>query len=257
MLRIDINCDMGESFGRYNLGNDEKIMEYVTSINVACGFHAGDPIVMEKTIINALKNNIEIGAHPGYPDILGFGRRNIDITPQEARVYTIYQIGALNGFVKACGGKLQHVKPHGAFYNQAARDYNLAIGICEAIYAVEPELVMLGLSGSMLIKAAKDIGLRTASEVFADRNYNSDGTLVDRAQKNSQINDFDECIKRVIIMVKEQKVKSIDGIDISISPESICIHGDEPNALDFAKNINQQIKQSGINLIAFGKLGGL
>lgn len=256
MLSIDLNCDMGESFGRYRLGDDENIMDYVTSVNIACGFHAGDPIVMEDTVTQAIKKNKAIGAHPGFPDLLGFGRRSMDINPKEARAYTIYQVGALYGFIKAQGGKLQHVKPHGAFYNLAAKNYEIALGISEAIYDIDPEIILLGLSNSMLIKAGKDIGIRTCSEVFADRTYNSDGTLVSRSHPDSQVKDVNECIERVIRMIKENKVKSLNGIDIPIYPESICIHGDGPNALEFAKNINIRLKQSGIHLLAFGEIKG-
>jgi len=177
VITVDINSDLGESFGRYKIGNDELVIQQVTSVNIACGFHAGDPLVMEKTVRFALENGVAVGAHPGFPDLMGFGRRKMSISPEEAGAYIIYQVGALNGFMKALGGKMQHVKPHGAFYNMAAADYRLARAIAEGIYAVDSDLIIMGLAGSQLIKAGQDVGLRTASEVFADRAYTIEGTL--------------------------------------------------------------------------------
>ena len=180
MYCVDLNCDLGESFGRYTLGMDDKVIPLITSANVACGYHASDPVVMSKTIKMAKEANIRVGAHPGFPDLMGFGRRNMNVTPDEAKAYTMYQLGALDAFCRANGVKMQHVKPHGAMYNMAAKDYKLATAICEAIKEFDDSLIVLALSGGELVRAAKDMGLRVALEVFADRAYEEDGTLVDR-----------------------------------------------------------------------------
>ena len=174
MYKVDLNCDLGESFGRYKLGLDEEVIKYVSSANIACGFHASDPVVMEKTVALAKSKNVSIGAHPGYLDLIGFGRRNMDISEEEAKAYTKYQIGALYSFCKSAGVELKHVKPHGALYNMAAKDYKLARAICEAIYEFDKDIILLGLANSKLIEAAKDLNLRYANEVFADRAYEED-----------------------------------------------------------------------------------
>lgn len=183
MYTVDINCDMGESFGSYKLGRDEEILDYVTSANIACGFHAGDPSTMKRTVQMALEKNVGIGAHPGVQDLVGFGRREINLSPEEAYDIVVYQIGALYAFVKSEGGKIQHVKPHGALFNMAAKDAQLAEAIAEAVYKVDPEMILFGLAGSELVKAGKKIGLRTANEVFSDRTYQQDGSLTSRRGK--------------------------------------------------------------------------
>ncbi len=180
MNKIDLNCDMGESFGAYQMGRDKEILDYVTSANIACGFHAGDPATMRRTVRLALGKNVGIGAHPGLPDLVGFGRRPMEISPQEAYDLVVYQIGALYGFVKAEGGQLQHVKPHGALFNMAVKDADLSEAIAEAVYKVDPELILFGLPGSELVNAGKKASLRTASEVFSDRTYQEDGSLTSR-----------------------------------------------------------------------------
>ncbi len=253
MISIDLNSDLGESFGRYIIGNDEKVLDHVSSVNIACGFHAGDPMVMENTVKMALEKGVAIGAHPGYPDLMGFGRRDINVTLEEARSYIIYQVGALKGFVEAYGGKLQHVKPHGALYNTAAKDYGLAKAIAEAIYDIDRELIFVGLSNSQMIEAAKDTGLRVANEVFADRAYNSDGTLVSRKLEGSVIHDTEVCRSRVVMMLKEGKVLTIDGKYIDISAETICLHGDNVKALEFAKTLKETLLSEGIDIINLNK----
>lgn len=250
MFYVDLNCDLGESFGNYVIGNDEKILDYVTSVNIACGFHAGDPVVMENTVKKALEKGVAIGAHPGYPDLMGFGRRSMNISLEEARAYIIYQVGALKTFVEAYGGKLQHVKPHGALYNAASKDYNLARALAEAVYDIDSELIFMGLSNSIMTKAAEDVGLRVAHEVFADRAYNKDGTLVSRKIKGAVIHDTDLCIERVLNMIKNCKVKTIDGTDIEIKADSICIHGDNEMALEFAKNLKEKLREHEIHIRA-------
>lgn len=249
MIRVDLNCDMGESFGNYVIGRDEEILQYITSANIACGFHGGDPVVMSRTVKMALENGIKIGAHPGFPDLIGFGRREINISKEEARAYIIYQVGALNAFVNAYGGKLSHVKPHGALYNMAAKDYNLARTLAEAVYDVDESLIFVGLANSMLIKAAKDIGMRYAQEVFADRAYNADGSLVPRTKDGAVIHDTSICINRVISMVTKGLVQSIEGYDIPLKADTICIHGDNEMAVEFAKALNSSLKKDGIELI--------
>lgn len=247
--KVDLNCDMGESFGAYRMGNDEEILNYVTSANIACGFHAGDPATMRKTVKLALDKNVAIGAHPGLQDLAGFGRRNITITPQEAYDLTVYQIGALSGFVQAEGGRLQHVKAHGAFYNMAATNAALSEAIAEAVYKVDPELILFGLSGSELIKAGEKTGLRTASEVFSDRTYQQDGSLTSRSESNALITDPQTAIDQVIRMVKENKVKTIGNLDVDIKAETICIHGDGATALDFAVQISKSLRETGIDVV--------
>ncbi|WP_075619807.1 LamB/YcsF family protein [Paenisporosarcina indica] len=246
--QVDLNCDMGESFGAYKMGNDEEILDFVTSANIACGFHAGDPATMRKTVKLALDKDVGIGAHPGFQDLTGFGRRNIIITPQEAYEIVVYQIGALYGFVKAEGGVMQHVKPHGALFNMAATDPALSEAIAEAIYAVNPELVLFGLSGSEIVKAGAKIGLRTANEVFSDRTYQTDGTLTSRKEKNALITQTDTAIQQVVRMVKEGKVISTAGTEVLIVADTVCIHGDGIHALDFARRISETLKTSEVNV---------
>jgi UPF0271 protein len=248
-FKVDLNCDMGESFGAYKLGNDEEILDFVTSANIACGFHAGDAATMRKTVAMALEKNVGIGAHPGLQDLVGFGRRNIAISPQEAYDLTVYQIGALSGFVQAEGGRLQHVKAHGALYNMAAKDAALSQAIAEAVYKVNPELILYGLSGSELLKAGEKIGLRTAGEVFSDRTYQQDGTLTSRTQPNALITDPDTAIAQVIRMVQENKVRTVQNEDIGIDAETICIHGDGVAALQFAAAISKSLKEAGIDIL--------
>ncbi|TWE01115.1 UPF0271 protein [Neobacillus bataviensis] len=253
MYRVDLNCDMGESFGAYKMGTDEEILDYVTSANIACGFHAGDPATMRKMVTLALEKGIAIGAHPGLPDLVGFGRRNMDISPQEAFDMIVYQIGALYGFVKAEGGKMQHVKPHGALYNMAAKSRELSDAIAQAVYKVDSDLILFGLSGSELVKAGQAIGLRTASEVFADRTYQQDGSLTPRRQPDAMITDDKLAIDQVIRMVKEGKVLSQQGVEVKIQAETVCIHGDGPHALNFARQIRELLINSDVNVQAAGR----
>jgi UPF0271 protein len=248
-FKVDLNCDMGESFGAYTMGHDEDILDFVTSANIACGFHAGDPATMRKTVKMALEKNVGIGAHPGLQDLVGFGRRNINISPQEAYDLTVYQIGALSGFVQAEGGRLQHVKAHGALYNMAAQNAALSEAIAKAVYDINPELILFGLSGSELVKAGEKFGLRTANEVFSDRTYQPNGTLTPRTQPNALITDTGTAISQVVRMVKEQKVQTAENKDIAIQAETICIHGDGVTALDFAEAISASLKEAGIGVM--------
>lgn len=251
MYQIDLNCDLGESFGAYKIGMDEEVLQFITSANVACGFHAGDPSVMRKTVQLALKNNVKIGAHPGLPDLAGFGRRNMNISPQEAYDLVVYQIGALSGFLKAEGEKMQHVKPHGALYNMAAKSRELSEAIAEAVYKVDPQLILFGLAGSELVKAGEKIGLKTANEVFSDRTYQQDGSLTPRTQPDALIHSYEDSVSQVIRMIKEGKVRSTQGVDVSVLAQTVCIHGDGTEALVFAKQLRESMQSEGIQVNAF------
>lgn len=237
MVQIDLNSDLGESFGRYTLGMDERIIPLVSSANVACGYHASDPVVMMDTIKTVKDAKSQIGAHPGFPDLMGFGRRNMNLSFQEAKAYTLYQLSALAGMCQAQGMKVQHLKPHGALYNMAAKDYQLSRAICEAVKEFDSGIIVLGLSGSETIRAARDLGLKAASEVFADRGYEEDGSLVNRSKEGAFIRDEDEAINRVIRMAREKKVRSVTGKDIDIQADSVCVHGDGEKALLFVEKI--------------------
>jgi UPF0271 protein len=253
--QVDLNCDMGESFGPYALGNDDQILEFVTSANIACGFHAGDPSVMKHTVHAAIEKGVAIGAHPGYRDLEGFGRRFVDLTPDEAYDLVVYQVGALHGFVAAAGARMQHVKPHGAFYNAAAVDIEVAEAIAKAIRDVDSELILFGLSGGELISAGKKAGLRTASETFADRTYQRDGTLTSRRQPGALIEDHDRAADQAVRLVKEGRVASVQGIDVDVRADTICIHGDGPHALEFARMIRTRLEDSGIEVNGVGRQG--
>lgn len=248
MAKIDLNCDLGESFGAYTMGMDDKVIPLISSCNIACGYHASDPLVMKKTVAMAKEADIGIGAHPGYPDLMGFGRRNMNVSPAEAAAYVTYQLGALYAFAKSAGVRLQHVKPHGALYNMAGKNYDLALAIAKAVQAFDPSLILMGLSGSESVKAAQDIGLPVAREVFADRAYMPDGSLVPRTREGAVIHDEELAIRRVIRMVKEHKVTTIDGADIEIVPDSICVHGDNEKALTFVTQIRSALEAEGVEV---------
>jgi UPF0271 protein len=245
---VDLNCDMGEGFGRYSLGNDEEILSFVTSANIACGFHAGDPSVMKKTVRAAVGKGVAIGAHPGYQDLQGFGRRFIDVTPDEAYDLVVYQVGALLGFVATAGAGMQHVKPHGALYNAAAADTELSEAIASAVRDVDADLILFGLSGSELISAGERAGLTTASEVFADRTYRRDGALTPRREPGAVIVDHELAAEQAVRMVTEGRVASRDGEDVEVRADTICIHGDGPHAVEFARVIRTRLEGSGIEV---------
>lgn len=238
---IDLNCDMGEGFGAYEIGNDETLLKIVSSANIACGFHAGDASIMRKTAKLAIENNVAIGAHPSFPDLQGFGRRNMALSPQEVYDICVYQIGAMLGTVKALGGKLHHVKPHGALYNMAAKDAKLAQAIAQAVYAIDKNLILYGLSGSHLISEAEKVGLHTASEVFADRTYQNDGSLTPRIQANALIISTQQAIEQVIRMIEEGVVISTEGKKVAIKANTVCIHGDGTHAVEFAENLKREL----------------
>jgi len=252
MKTIDLNCDMGESFGTYVLGYDELAMPYVTSINVACGFHASDPDNMAKTTLLAQKHGIAVGAHPGFPDLVGFGRRTMALTPEEVKNAVMYQIGALEGFCRAAGIKMQHVKAHGALYNMAEKDLSIAEAIAAAIQAVNPSLYMLCLANSQMVVAAQKQGIPFVEEAFADRAYTDEGTLVSRKLAGSVIHDITQVVSRVVRMVKDHSVISITGKEVPIQAQTICVHGDTPGAVDMVKALRGALEKENIVLRAFG-----
>ncbi len=248
--RVDLNCDMGESFGAYRVGDDDAVLPHVTSANVACGFHGGDPSVMRRTVAAARARGVAVGAHPGLPDLAGFGRRAMDVTPEEAYDMVVYQLGALLGVATAAGAALAHVKPHGALYNMAAARPELADAIARAVRDVDRGLVLFGLAGSHLIAAGEGAGLRTASEVFADRNYMPDGTLVSRRRPDALVTDADEAARRTVRMVREGRVTSVDGAEVALRADTVCIHGDAPHAAEFARTLRAALEGEGVEVRA-------
>ena len=253
MLKIDLNCDLGESFGNYKIGLDEEVIKYVSSANIACGFHASDPLVMQKTVSLAKNCGVAVGAHPGFPDLVGFGRRNMNVSVAELKAMVIYQLGALDSFCRAHKIKMQHVKPHGAMYNMAAKDEKMALAIAEGIAEFDPSLILLGLSGSQMLIAAQKTGLPFKKEVFADRAYEEDGSLVARTKSGAMIESEEEAIERIIGMIRFGKVKAVTGKEISVEPDSICVHGDNPRALDFVVKIRKRLAEEGIAVEAMGR----
>jgi UPF0271 protein len=251
-LSVDLNCDVGESFGAYQIGNDAEVLKHVTSASIACGFHAGDPATMRRTVKLAAERGVAIGAHPGLPDLVGFGRRAMELTPQQAYDLVVYQIGALQAFVAAHGAKLRHVKPHGALYTMAAADAVLANAIAEAVGRVDRGLLLVGQSGSELITAGRAAGLATANEVFADRTYQSDGKIVSRRHHGAHITDAAAAAERAVGMAKYGKVLSEMGTEVFVQADTICIHGDGTYAVEFAQAIRERLIGEGIEVRAIG-----
>ncbi|MCF6095064.1 LamB/YcsF family protein [Microaerobacter geothermalis] len=249
---VDLNSDLGESFGHYRIGNDEKVLDFVTSANIACGYHAGDHNVMHRTVKMAVEKGVGLGAHPGLPDLIGFGRRPMEVSPEDVYNFTIYQVGALQAFARLYGQRLQHVKPHGALFNMASKDPVIAKAIVQAVYDLDKELILFGLAGSELVKAGQEAGLQVAQEVFADRTYQPDGTLTSRTQLNAMIHEPEEAIARVIRMVTEGKVTAVDGTDLDIQADTICVHGDEPQALVFVQRLRHVLQKNGIDVKKVG-----
>ena len=251
--KIDLNSDVGESFGNYKLGLDEEVIPLISSANIACGFHAGDPAVMKHTVSIAGKNGVAVGAHPGLPDLIGFGRRTMDASLEEIQDYVTYQIGALQGFTTALGMKMQHVKPHGALYNMAVQNPDIWDAVARAIAAVDPHLILFVLAGSN----RKDLeaigarhGIRIAFEFFGDRAYNPDGSLVSRKEPGAVIHDHEAVAQKVLKMVKEGRVVCKDGSEIDMAADTICVHGDNPAALDLVKNIRESLQSAGVEVAA-------
>jgi UPF0271 protein len=252
-IRIDINCDLGESYGEFKVGNDAEIMPYITSANIACGFHAGDPVTMAQTINLAKKHKVAVGAHPGFPDLTGFGRREMQLSSEEAKSYVIYQISGLQGFAKTSNLSLQHVKPHGAMYNMAVKDEKLSKAIIEAAKAVDSNLIVFAPPNSTLARVAAKNGLRVAYEFFADRAYNSDGSLVSREQSNAIVHEPKKVIERVTRAVSERAVLAIDGEVVNLGEvHTVCVHGDTSNAIELAKNLKKGLVKKGIDVKPVG-----
>lgn len=254
MKKIDLNCDLGESYGEFTVGMDAEVLKYITSANVACGYHGGDPLTMEKTVKNAIKNGVAIGAHPSFPDLVGFGRREMRLTPDQIRTDVIYQIGALCGFLAAQGAELQHVKPHGALYNMSGKDYDMAMAICAGVKQCAPSAIMLAPVGSMMQKAAAEQGLRFAGEFFADRAYNPDGSLVPRSMPGSLITDPEAAAQRVLQMLQKGTVTCIDGTVLDISCVSVCVHGDNAHAVDVVRALRSSLENAGVTPSPMGEI---
>lgn len=248
MKYVDLNADVGESFGAYTLGNDEEIMKYISSANIACGMHAGDPLVMEKTVRLAKKYGVSIGAHPGYPDLQGFGRRIMQMNPEEIKAYLIYQIGALRAFVNREGLELQHVKVHGALYNLALVNEDIAKAIVEATREIDQNLILYAPFNSQMCKQANNLKVKVGKEFFADRAYNSNGLLVDRKLKGAVLHDSKLIVGRVLQLIKFGKVQTIEGEEITMEANTICLHGDNPEAINLAKSLGIVLNNEGINI---------
>ena len=251
-MRVDLNSDVGESFGAYTIGQDPILLPHITSANVACGFHAGDPGVMRATVAMARQHGVAVGAHPGFPDLVGFGRRDLQATPREVEDFVTYQVGALAAIAGAQGARLQHVKPHGALFNMAVRDAALADAIARATAAVDRQLILFGLPGSELIRAGERAGLRTASEAFADRAYERDGTLVSRRMPGAVIHDPEAVVERVVRMAREKIVIAADQSVVPLEIDTICVHGDTPGAADLAARIRNALEAAGVQVKPVG-----
>jgi UPF0271 protein len=252
-MRIDINCDMGESFGAYRIGEDEAIIPFITSANIACGWHGGDPMVMAATVRLAKEHSVAIGSHPGYPDLLGYGRRNMETFPGEIKNYVLYQIGALSGFARDSRMKLQHVKPHGALYNLAAGDERAANEVISAIKAFDPELILVAPAGSLCAEMAASASLRVVKEAFADRAYLRNGQLAPRHLQGAVIKDSDVVRQRVLTLVTSGRMICTDGSQITLEAETICIHGDTPNAWKLAGAIRETLEGAGVSILPMGR----
>jgi UPF0271 protein len=250
--QVDLNCDVGESYGAYRLGADDALMPWISSANIACGYHAGDPLVMDETVRLAVRHGVGIGAHPGFPDLLGFGRRAMQLAPGEVENYVLYQVGALAAFARAAGAELAHVKPHGALYNVAARDVETARAIVRGVARAGFDLILVGLAGSALVEAAREAGLAVASEGFADRVYNPDGTLRSRRLPGALLESPAAAAEQALRIARDGMVSSHTGEEISLHVDTICIHGDTPAAVEIAQAIRQKLAQAGIEVVPLG-----
>ncbi|MDR3447657.1 5-oxoprolinase subunit PxpA [Dyella sp.] len=247
---IDINSDLGESFGAWRMGDDAALLAIVSSANIACGFHGGDPDIMRGTVALAVQHDVAIGAHVSLPDLQGFGRREMAVTPNEAYALTLYQIGALYGFTQAAGTRLRHVKPHGALYNMAARDAKLAAAIARAVHDFDPSLRLFGLANSALVEAGTAVGLPVAAEAFADRRYRADGSLQPRREPDAVIQESDEAIAQAMAMVREGQVRAVDGSVIALQADTLCVHGDGTHAVAFARQLRAALEAADIGIQA-------
>jgi UPF0271 protein len=248
MKRIDINCDMGESYGVWKMGDDAAVMPYITSANIACGFHGGDPATIRRTVRLAVDQGVAVGAHPSLPDLPGFGRRPMKITPQDMYDLVVYQAGAVEAFARAAGARLHHVKCHGALYNMAANDEALSRAMARAVKDLGGNLVLYALSNSVMMNVAKKQGLRVAGEVFADRGYSDDGTLAPRDRPGGMIEDASQAVERALAMVEKGYVTALSGKPVPVSADTLCLHGDQPGAVAFAKAIRNAFAEHGITV---------
>ena len=251
-MRIDINCDLGESFGIYHLGEDDAVLPHITSANIACGFHAGDPVVARATIARARRLGVAVGAHPGFPDLAGFGRREMHASPREVEDLVLYQVAALGGIASAEGVRLQHVKPHGALYNMACREASLASAIARAVAAYDVSLILFGLPGSALLEAGRAAGLRVAAEGFADRSYEPDGSLTPRTRPGAVIHDVGEGVRRAVRLAAEHAIEAVDGSTLRLEVATICVHGDTPGAAERAARLRAGLDAAGVRVVALG-----
>ena len=251
-MRIDLNADVGESFGAYTIGHDAGLMRSITSANIAAGFHAGDPSVLRETIRMAKASGVAVGAHPGFPDLVGFGRRELFVAPKEAEDFVLYQIAAVAGVAAAEGVRMQHVKPHGALFNMAVRNAELAAAIARAVARFDPSLILFGLPGSEILKAGRAAGLRVAAEVFADRAYEADGSLASRRKPGSIIHDADAVVSRAVRMVKDRTVVALDEAVVALEADTICIHGDTPGSDALAASLRAGLEAAGVTVQAVG-----
>ena len=251
MASVDLNADLGESFGVWRLGDDAAMLDVVTSANVACGFHAGDPSTLRRTCVDAVRRDVAIGAQVSYPDLVGFGRRRLDMDPGELRDAVLYQLGALDAFARAAGGRVAYVKPHGALYHATVDDRAAAEAVVAAVAEHDDELAVLGLPWSELLARAEHVGIRAVPEAFADRAYRRDGTLVPRSEPGSVVSDADAVAARVVRMVTDGTVESVDGTVVEVRPESVCVHGDTPGAVGIARAVRGALELAGIGLVAF------
>ncbi len=254
-MRIDINCDMAESFGAYSIGQDEAIMGNITSANIACGFHGGDPSVIRRTVRLAVAANVAVGAHPGLPDLVGFGRRDMNVTPEEIENLVLYQVAAVAGIAAVEGVRLQHVKPHGALYHMAVRDPEIARAIARAVAKFDSSLILLGFGGSSLITEGEAAGLRVAVEAFADRGYGPDGKLVPREKAGALIHDADEVVNRVLQIVREGSVRATDGSTILQPAETICVHSDTTGSAELTARLRRGLEVAGVDVVPMGSTG--
>lgn len=252
--RIDLNADVGESFGAWPKGDDESLLRIVTSANAACGWHAGDPATMRQTVRLCARHGVALGAHPGFADLQGFGRREMRLAPDEVADLVTYQVGALHGFARAEGLALAHVKPHGALYNIAARDATIAAAIAHAVRALDPTLALFGLAGSAMLAAADSVGIRAVSEAFPDRHYLADGSLVPRSRPDALVRDAEEAVARGVRMATEGIVRSVDGADVALRPDTLCIHGDAPGAAVLALRLRAALEAAGVDVAAPGSV---
>jgi UPF0271 protein len=252
-VRIDLNADVGESLGPWPMGDDERLIPLMTSVNVACGAHAGDPLTIERTIRLAIDHGVAVGAHPGYPDLVGFGRRDLDMTGEELQASIVYQVGAVAGIAQSLGAELRHVKPHGALYNRAAHDPAVAESIATAIRRAAPDLVLVGLAGSALLDAGVAAGLQVASEAFADRAYEADGSLRSRRLDGAILATPAAAARQTLGIVRDGRVTAHDGRSVAVRADTICIHGDTPGAADYAAAVRAALGKAGVTIAAIGR----